>query len=53
MDDLGSLDPHWIWLSIGLALAALMEMVVQRLLDLAGGSCADHQRPYLRARFGG
>jgi membrane protein implicated in regulation of membrane protease activity len=27
MDDLGSLDPHWIWLSIGLALAAL-EMVV-------------------------
>lgn len=27
MDDLGSLDPHWVWLSIGLALAAL-EMVV-------------------------
>jgi len=27
VDDLGSLDPHWIWLSIGLALAAL-EMVV-------------------------
>ncbi|MGB3379544.1 NfeD family protein [Allopontixanthobacter sediminis] len=27
MDDLGSLDPHWIWLSIGLVLAAL-EMVV-------------------------
>lgn len=27
MDDLGSLDPHWIWISIGLALAAL-EMVV-------------------------
>ena len=27
MDDLGSLDPHWIWLSIGLALAAL-EMIV-------------------------
>lgn len=27
MDDLGSLDAHWIWLSIGLALAAL-EMVV-------------------------
>ena len=27
MDDLGSLDPHWIWISIGLVLAAL-EMVV-------------------------
>lgn len=27
MDDLGSLDAHWVWLSIGLALAAL-EMVV-------------------------
>ena len=27
MDDLGSLDPQWVWLSIGLALAAL-EMVV-------------------------
>lgn len=27
MADLGSLDPHWIWLSIGLALAAL-EIVV-------------------------